>query len=71
MKQAKELTQRLEEQQKAVAGEITELKDATTTANSKIYRRVERRDRCEDRRHWREGRRRLHAELSWKRPVRS
>jgi chromosome segregation ATPase len=36
LKQSKELTQRLEEQQKAVAGEITELKDATTTANSKI-----------------------------------
>jgi len=36
VKQAKELTQRLEEQQKAVAGELTELKDATTTANSKI-----------------------------------
>jgi uncharacterized phage infection (PIP) family protein YhgE len=36
VKQSKELTLRLEEQQKAVAGEITELKDATTTANSKI-----------------------------------
>ncbi len=36
LKQSKELTQRLEEQQNAVAGQITELKDATTTANSKI-----------------------------------
>jgi chromosome segregation ATPase len=36
LKESKQLTQRLEEQQKAVAGELTELKDATTTTNSKI-----------------------------------
>jgi chromosome segregation ATPase len=36
LRQAKELNQRLEEQQKAVAGELTELKDASTTTNSKI-----------------------------------
>jgi len=36
LKQAKEINQRLEEQQKQVSGELTELKDATTTANNKI-----------------------------------
>lgn len=36
LKQAKDINQRLEAQQKAVTGELTELKDATTTANSKI-----------------------------------
>jgi DNA repair exonuclease SbcCD ATPase subunit len=36
LKQAKEINQRLEAQQKEVSGELTELKDATTTANSKI-----------------------------------
>jgi len=36
LKQAKEINQRLESQQKEVTGELSELKDATTTANSKI-----------------------------------
>ncbi len=36
LKQTKELNQRLADQQKEVSGELTELKDATTTANSKI-----------------------------------
>lgn len=36
LKQAKDISQRLEAQQKEVSGELTELKDATTTANSKI-----------------------------------
>ncbi len=36
LKQAKELNQRLEEQQKEVSGELTQLKDATTTASTKI-----------------------------------
>jgi chromosome segregation ATPase len=36
LKQAKDLSARLEEQQKAVSGELTELKDATTTASTKI-----------------------------------
>jgi chromosome segregation ATPase len=36
LKQTKELNQRLEDQQKEVSGELTQLKDATTTANSKI-----------------------------------
>ncbi len=36
LKQAKEINQRLEEQQKEVSGELTQLKDATTTANNKI-----------------------------------
>jgi archaellum component FlaC len=36
LKQAKDLNQRLEAQQKEVSGELTELKDATTTASSKI-----------------------------------
>jgi len=36
LKQAQDLNARLEDQQKAVTGELTELKDATTTANSKI-----------------------------------
>lgn len=36
LRQAREISQRLEQQQKEVTGELTELKDATTTANSKI-----------------------------------
>src|SRR5262245_8473933 len=36
LKQTKDLNQRLEDQQKAVSGELSDLKDATTTANSKI-----------------------------------
>jgi hypothetical protein len=36
LRQAKDLTRRLEEQQKDVAGEITQLKDANTTATTKI-----------------------------------
>ncbi len=36
LKQAKELNQRLEEQQKEVSGELSQLKDATTTASTKI-----------------------------------
>ncbi len=36
LKQARDISQRLEAQQKEVSGELTELKDATTTANSKI-----------------------------------
>jgi uncharacterized phage infection (PIP) family protein YhgE len=36
LKQAREISQRLESQQKEVTGELSELKDATTTANSKI-----------------------------------
>lgn len=36
LKQAKELNARLEDQQKTVTGELTQLKDETSTANSKI-----------------------------------
>ncbi|MBZ5605716.1 MAG: hypothetical protein LAO79_25735 [Acidobacteriia bacterium] len=36
LKQAKEINQRLEDQQKEVSGELTQLKDATTTASTKI-----------------------------------
>ncbi len=36
LKQAKELNARLEDQQKTVTGELSQLKDETTTANSKI-----------------------------------
>ncbi|HWZ29773.1 MAG TPA: hypothetical protein VNX18_00465 [Bryobacteraceae bacterium] len=36
LKQAKELTQRLEEQQKEVSGELTELKDATTNKIAEV-----------------------------------
>lgn len=36
LRQAKDLSQRLEEQQKEVSGELTQLKDATTTASTKI-----------------------------------
>lgn len=36
LKSAKELNQRLEDQQKALTGELTQLRDDTSTANSKI-----------------------------------
>ncbi len=36
LKSAKELNQRLEDQQKSLTGELTQLKDETSTANSKI-----------------------------------
>ncbi len=36
LKQAKELNARLEDQQKTMTGELTQLKDETSTANSKI-----------------------------------
>jgi chromosome segregation ATPase len=36
LKQAKDLNQKLEDQQKSMTGELTQLKDETTTANSKI-----------------------------------
>jgi chromosome segregation ATPase len=36
LKQAKEINQRLEDQQKEVSGELTQLKDATSTASTKI-----------------------------------
>jgi len=36
LKQAKEINQRLEDQQKEVSGELSQLKDATTTASTKI-----------------------------------
>jgi chromosome segregation ATPase len=36
LKQSKDLNERLEDQQKSMTGELTELKDATNTANTKI-----------------------------------
>lgn len=36
LKQAKDINQRLEDQQKEVSGELSQLKDATTTASTKI-----------------------------------
>ena len=36
LKQTREISQRLEQQQKDVTGELSQLKDATTTANTKI-----------------------------------